>query len=476
MNRQQTASSLCRYARPVGDAALIVTAFAIAYWVRYRLQWVRPVEPTSFVRFRVYLPSVGLLTATTLFSFWMGGAYRSKRSRPLLDEFYLVLKSALAGVAVMTIVVFYARPWYYSRLIFGYAGVATLLLLCLSRAVESVIVAHRRRRGVGVTRVLLVGADENARTIMRAIMAHPELGYEIVGFVDDDPTKAETDIGRYPGLGTTDHLVDIIRTHNVDEVIITLPWMSHRKILQIVSRCERSQVRARIVPDLFQMTLHSVTVDNIDGVPLLSFAEPSQREPQHTLKRALDILAASVLLVLLSPLFLVIALLVRIDSPGPILFKQKRMGRDGKEFTCIKFRTMCVNAEELLPQLAHKNEADGPIFKMREDPRRTRVGRYLRRGLDELPQLWNVLKGEMSLVGPRAPIPSEVAAYEPWQRRRLDVRPGITGLWQVSGRSNLTFDEMVLLDLYYIENWSPLLDLRILAKTIPVVLVGSGGY
>lgn len=465
-----------RLLKPLTDAALIVLAFILAYWMRYELQWIRAVEPASLVPLRVYVPSIALLTCVTLFAFWTEGAYRARRALSLLDDLQIALKGALIGVAVMTIVIFYVRPYFYSRLIFAYAGTATLLLIWVSRAVENVVRTRRLRQGLGATRTLLVGAGENARTIMRAIVARPELGYQIVGFVDDDPALATTTIGRYPALGTIAQLAEVLDSHQVDEVIVTLPWMSHREIVQIMDHCERRNVRARIVPDPFQMTLRSVVVDDIDGVPLLGVAEPQLRDWQLAIKRALDVLISGVLLVVLAPVFLLIALAIKLDSPGPVLYKQRRVGAGGVEFTCIKFRTMCVNADQMRAQLADKNEATGPLFKMRNDPRRTRVGRFLRHGPDEFPQLWNVLKGEMSLVGPRPPLPSEVAAYEPWHLRRLDVLPGITGLWQVSGRSNLTFDEMVLLDLYYIENWSPLLDLRILLKTLPVIVTGTGGY
>ena len=465
-----------RILKPLTDALLVVVAFAIAYWVRYDLQWIRLVEPAYYVRFSVYLPSMALLTAITVGVYWLEGAYRPQRTRLVLDDFYIVLKGTLAGIALLTVIVFYARPFYYSRLIFGYAGVIILILVGASRAVEMLVVGARRRRGLGVTHLLIVGAGETARTIMRAVVARPDLGYEIIGFVGDDATNPPADIGRYPALGSTASLAEVISQHNVDEVIITLPWMSHREILDVMSQCARGHVRTRIVPDLFQMTLRNVVVEQINGVPLLGIAEPKFRDWQLVFKRVVDVLASVCLMIVLAPLALLVALAIRLDSPGAVFYRQLRLGRNGKAFTCVKFRTMCENADAIRDQFLDQNEASGPLFKIRNDPRRTRVGRFLRHGFDELPQLWNVLKGEMSLVGPRPPIPAEVEAYEPWHRRRLDVRPGITGLWQVSGRSNLTFDEMVLLGLYYIENWSPLLDLRILAKTIPVVLMGSGGY
>jgi exopolysaccharide biosynthesis polyprenyl glycosylphosphotransferase len=263
----------------------------------------------------------------------------------------------------------------------------------------------------------------------------------------------------------------------VDEVIITLPWMYHRKIMGIVRECARWQVSARIVPDLFQMSLSKVDVDDLGGVPLIGVREVGFGRGALLIRRGIDIVGAIAGLVLGAPLLALIALAIRIDSPGPILFRQTRVGAGGKLFQIYKFRSMHEGAEAELERLRDLNEADGPIFKIQDDPRLTRVGRFLRRtSLDELPQLWNVLRGEMGLVGPRPPLPAEVSRYMEWHKKRLEVRPGMAGLWQVSGRSLLSFDEMVLLDIYYIENWSLWLDFKILLRTIPQVLFGDGAY
>ena len=465
-----------QYLKPLVDAILIVLSFRLAFWLRYDLQWFLQVEPAYIVSFSAYSPSVALLTVILVFIYWVEGAYRQQGIKSLFDELYVAVRGTLIGIAAMIFGVFLATPSYYSRLIFGYTGVITLLLLFTSRTIEHAIIVKRRKRGVGVNRVLIVGAGEIARSIMRAVVARPELGYEIVGFVDDDP-GAQTDIGRYPALGTADDLPEITGTHDIDEVIITLPWMSHRKIISIIRQCERDNTRVRIVPDLFQMSLSRVVVENLDGIPLLGIGEPALSEWQTIFKRVADVVVSSLVLLLLSPVLFFVAVAIRLDSPGPAIFKQTRVGRGGAEFTCFKFRSMQVDAESKVDMLRDKNEATGPLFKMRHDPRRTRVGRFVRRtSLDELPQLWNVLRGEMSLIGPRPNLPSEVQEYEPWHLRRLEVPPGITGLWQVSGRSDLSFDEMVLLDVYYIENWSPILDLQILLKTIPTVVFGSGAY
>ena len=233
----------------------------------------------------------------------------------------------------------------------------------------------------------------------------------------------------------------------------------------------------RVVPDLLQLSLNRVHMDQVAGIPLLGVREMSLTGWNLILKRAMDIVIGGLGALVISPLLAVIAISIRLDSPGPALFRQVRVGRGGRSFTIYKFRSMVENAEDVRRYLDAMNEADGPIFKMKDDPRCTRVGRILRRlSLDELPQLYNVLRGEMSLVGPRPALPSEVAQYQDWHKKRLDVSPGMTGLWQVSGRNKLSFDEMVLLDVYYAENWSPTSDLRIILKTVPLVLIGEGAY
>jgi exopolysaccharide biosynthesis polyprenyl glycosylphosphotransferase len=247
--------------------------------------------------------------------------------------------------------------------------------------------------------------------------------------------------------------------------------------MTIMAQCERQSIRIRIVPDLFQMTLAQMHVEEIAGVPMIGIKEVSISGLNQITKRVIDLVIASLGLILAAPLMAFIALVIKLDSPGPILFPQERVGKNGQLFTLYKFRSMVENAEQQQDALRGLNEANGPLFKMKADPRTTLVGRWLRRlSLDELPQLYNVLRGEMSLIGPRPPLQTEVAQYQEWHKRRLEVSPGMTGLWQVSGRSELTFDEMALLDIYYVENWSLGLDTKILLQTIPRVIMGNGAY
>jgi exopolysaccharide biosynthesis polyprenyl glycosylphosphotransferase len=462
----------------VTDVLLINLAVAIAYWLRYGLQWFAAVDEAFFVPYRSFLAISLTLTVLLLGIYKLSGLYNQPRRASLFEEVYLLVTGTATGIIFMVfVIVFFFRPFFFSRLVFFYAGVLIVLLLGVSRVVKRMVRNYLRKRGLGVDRLLIVGAGEVGRTVMRNVVAHPSLGYHVVGFVDDDPDKGKTDIGRFKALGSTVNIPRLVKELAIDEVIVTLPWMYHRKIVSIIAQCERERVRARIVPDIFQMTLSHLDVEDLGGIPMIGVREISISSGAMLLKRTIDIVVSLVGLILFFPLFLVIAIAIRIDSPGPVVFRQIRVGKDEQLFACYKFRSMHQGAEREQERLMTSNEADGVFFKIRNDPRVTSVGRFLRRtSLDELPQLVNVLTGHMSVVGPRPAPPWEVQRYQPWHKRRLEVAPGITGLWQVSGRSELTFDEMVLLDLYYIENWSPAMDLQIMLRTLPKVIVGEGAY
>jgi len=460
------------------DIILINLAFAVAYWLRYDLQWFAAVDEAYFVPYRAFIPVSLALTAVLLGIYKLSGVYDIPRGASWFDEVYRVLNSTATGIILMVfVIVFLFRPFLYSRLIFFYAGVLITIFLALARVGKRMVRNQLRGKGLGVDRLLIVGAGEIGRTVMRNIVAHPALGYHIVGFVDDDPEKGSTDIGRFQALGSTANIPRLVKELAIDEVIITLPWMYHRKIVSIIAQCERQQVRVRIVPDIFQMTLSHLDVEDLGGVPMIGVKEISIGSSELLMKRVMDVVISTIALLLLLPLFILIGTAIKLDSAGPVFFRQIRVGKGEQLFACFKFRSMHVDAEEQKEKLADQNEADGVFFKIRNDPRITKVGRMLRRtSLDELPQLFNVLMGHMSLVGPRPAPPAEVQRYLPWHKRRLEVAPGMTGLWQVSGRSELTFDEMVLLDLYYIENWSPLLDVQIMLRTVPTVITGEGAY
>jgi exopolysaccharide biosynthesis polyprenyl glycosylphosphotransferase len=459
------------------DITLINVAFVVAYWVRYDLQLFRAVDPAFDTPYEVYLPFVGLFTLLLILVYRQQGVYRLRRHISWFDEFYAIANGTATGTIILIVGIFIYSPAFYSRIIFLYTGVFTVTLLGLSRLIKVILLRQMRRQGIGTERVLIVGAGEVAHAVMRAVVANPEYGFHIIGFLDDNPILGETDIGRFKALGSIDNLAEVVREHKIDEVIITLPWQYHRKIVTVMAHCERENIRARIVPDLFQMTINRMHIEEIAGIPMIGVKEVSISGLNQVVKRSLDVAFSTLVLFLATPLMALIALMIKLESPGPVLFRQERVGRNGRCFEVYKFRSMIEGADEQKSALLHLNEAEGPLFKIRQDPRLTRVGKWLRKlSLDELPQFYNVLRGEMSLIGPRPPLPKEVEQYQEWHKRRLEVAPGITGLSQISGRSDLTFDETALLDIYYVENWSLGLDTKILLQTIPRVIFGNGAY
>lgn len=460
----------------VGDIALINGAFLLAYYVRYRLQLFRPVDEVFYNPPEVFLPFVVVLTIVLSIAFKIDGVYEPRRIGLWLDQMARIVRATAMAILIMIAITFIYQPFFYSRLIFLYFSILIVALLGLGRIGWGIVLGQMRKRGIGVVRVLIVGAGEVGRTVIRTVMAQPELGYRIVALIDDQLDNT-TAIGPIPAIEGTHCLASIVLEKQVDEVVVALPWTDPRRILDIFQQCEQLNVRARTVPDLFQLSLNRVDVEDLGGVPLIGLRPASIRGANLVAKRVMDVVIGGLIMIPALPIMTIIAAAIKLDSPGPAIFKQKRVGMHGKEFIVYKFRSMRVGAEEEHERLLVYNEMTGPLFKMRDDPRRTRMGKFLRKtSFDELPQLFNVLKGEMSLVGPRPHMASEVAQYHAWQKQVLEAPPGLAGLAQVSGRAQLTFDEQCLLDIYYIENWSPALDFKILLRMIPKLLSGEGAY
>lgn len=459
------------------DAILTLIAFAGAYWLRYGLQWFRAVDPAYQVPIWVYTPFAVLLVVVLQVTFRLSGVYPYKPGRSVIEDGYKAATASTIGVVALMVLSMAFNPLSYSRLIYLYTAILVTLLVTLSRGIIGLLRTHLRRYGIGVQRVLLVGAGDVGRMVMRTVAARPDYGLQIVGFLDDNPSKGSTDIGPFRALGPVDNVTQTLEQVQVDRVIVCLPWQSHRTMQRLLHQCELAGVNAQVVPDFFQMTRDHMQVEDLNGIPLISKRDIVITGWNLVVKRTFDLVLSVLFGVLISPLLLAVVLGIKLDSPGPIFYSQERVGRNGKSFRCYKFRSMVVNADTMVQSLAERNEATGPLFKLRDDPRITRFGRFLRRySIDELPQLWNVVRGEMSIVGPRPNLPEEVAQYQEWHRKRLLVSPGITGLWQVSGRSDLTFDEMVLLDIYYVENWNILLDINILLRSFPAVIRARGAY
>jgi len=344
-------------------------------------------------------------------------------------------------------------------------------------------VAHQtsrrlQRRAGKKNRVLVVGNNRRALEIIKTVSGDDSLHSEVVGLLDVDRANPARVLGPrdLPLTGTLDELEAILISGKVDEVLVTLPIKSmYAEAKSVLETCNDAGIRAQILTDIFEVKAPRRVVRRLNGSPTLTYASGPAESFRLHMKRYFDIIGASIGIVLLGIPMLIIALAIKLTSRGPVFFGQTRSGLNGRTFRCLKFRTMVVNADALKASLRDQNEVSGPVFKMRRDPRITRVGRFLRKySLDELPQLFNVLVGDMSIVGPRPPTPDEVQQYNRWQLRRLSMRPGLTCIWQVSGRNQVGFEDWIQMDLEYIDCWSLLLDFLLIVKTVPAVVRGTG--
>lgn len=469
-----------RWLFPVIDAALAFLVFGLAYLLRYELQIIRPVlDPGQHPRaFAPYLPFAAAYAILIWLNYQRNGLYRNIVGRAWMEEVYLIGSSVTVSIVIVLAMFFILQPWVTSRLMLIYVAALTFLFGALSRLIRRWALAWLRQRGIGIRRALIVGMGDVGQAVLGIMLARPELGYKPVGFLDDQPDKGNVSLGRVTALGDTSRLLSVIRSQAVDTVILTFRWKHYDRIQQLADICRATGADLRIVPDVMQLNMRQVQIENLDGIPLLGFgAHDPFSNADRLLKRAVDV----ALVMLGFPLWALVCLLVilalKLEGEGPILFRQTRVGKGGHKFEMLKFRSMIPDAEQMHAKLLEASGEDPRHPKFVDDPRITGLGKFLRRAsLDELPNLVNVLRGQMSLVGPRPPTPDEVELYEAWQMRRLQTTPGMTGLWQVSGRSHIPFDEMCLMDIYYIENWSITLDVRILMMTIPRVVFRSGAY
>jgi exopolysaccharide biosynthesis polyprenyl glycosylphosphotransferase len=485
-NEHRTVGDTPRWAiagiRMVTDAVLVVFGFWLAYWLSYTMHVGGEVSPTSQQPISFFYGKIVLLAILVVAVFQFRGFYRMPRWATLLDEISLIANTVTTSMALVILYSFLQR-FYPSRLVFIFAWLAIIALLIGKRLLVRIIRERFWLRGIGVDRVLIVGAGRAGQRMMQWLFGQPQLGYQVVGFIDDDLTYESLAIATHRRverpiyLGTSAGIREVVRRHGVNEVIIALPPTAHEQMMWIVDQCRAAEIEFKLVPDLFELALDSVNIHEVAGLPLIGLKPARIAGRNLVIKRTMDIVLSLAVLTLGSVLMIPIAIAIKLDSEGPILFRQERVGRNGRRFVCYKFRTMVRDAESMRDELLKMSTVDPRLIKNPNDPRRTRVGKVLRKfSLDELPQFINVLLGEMSIVGPRPPVPSEVAEYDEWHRGRLLVTPGLTGLWQVSGRSNLTFDEMVRLDLYYAEHWAPWLDIKIILRTIPAIVTARGAY
>ena len=432
------------------DLALTTVSFFLAY--RFRLLF--ELKGHTLMPIQVYFWLLAIILPTWALLLPLFAAYSEPMLPPLAQIGRLSRAIALAWL-VMAVLTSFVDPDASNRIILLLTLVINYILLVSYRVVLMKVTKHG---ALDVRNVAVVGSDSAAHEFARTIERHGMWGLKLLG------------------VFTRNEVRNLLEGGGVDELIIVVDRESLNEYTETFLFCEDLGVTARVVLNFFPHSIARMELHEFDGFPLLSFSTTPTNEVLMFVRRLLDVVLAGIILLIFGPLVMLpTAILIKLTSPGPVLFKQKRCGLNGRVFTMFKFRSMVDNAEQLRVEMEAFNEMDGPVFKSSRDPRITIIGKIIRRrSIDELPQLFNVLQGHMSLVGPRPPIPEEVARYERWQRRRLSMKPGMTCLWQISGRNQVSFEDWMKLDLTYIDNWSLLLDLKILLKTVPVVLLGRG--
>ncbi len=455
----------------VSDALLAGVAFVLAYVLRFETGLV-PVTKgyPPFIQYVWVLPAIVVIVP---FAYYLQGLYRLRRGRSRVDDFFAVFVGSVLAVVFGVVATLYFQAYYasselkevgafqVSQIVWAIFLVLNIALTFASRELIRQALERRWRAGIGLKRVLIAGAGELGRLVADRILEHRELGFQIVGFIDDRAGGDHLGYRGLPLLGTVAEAGEITQRERVDHLYVALPLEEHGKVVQVIEAASREGVDIKVVPDLLEFIALRARLEELDGVPILNINDVPLQGFNSALKRTIDILLSAVALVLLAAPLAIVALLVRLTSPGPIFYRQERMGLDGRAFTVFKFRSMFSDAER----------ETGPIFAEEDDPRCTPVGRLLRRfDLDELPQIWNVVKGDMSLVGPRPERPYFVQQFKqryPQYMLRHKVRAGITGWAQVNGwRGNTSIEKRIEYDLYYIGNWSLRLDLKIMWLTL----------
>ncbi len=456
------------------DIFITVISFVLAYWVRntYLSE-----EYGGLYPFRDYFWF--LLFIVPLWSLLL---YYFKTDRPLSEkslqaDFWIIFKVVFCGSILLGLFIFLFKLEYASRLYIGSFVIINFVLLSSKETLLRYIANYFRKSDSDYYNILIVGTQREAMKIAKFVEEHKDWGFRIIGFVADSASFKETKIAGHRVIGKIENISDILfgDEHVIDEIIFAMPRHKSKELKKLLLLCEELGINTRVVADFFSHRRVNVYLENFHDVPLLTFSAVPNDLFSLFIKRVLDVLVSLLLLLTFSLPLIVVSLLIKLTSKGPILFKQTRVGLNGRPFILYKFRSMVEDAEKMKKDLNHLNKLDGPVFKIESDPRITKIGAFIRKtSIDEFPQFFNVLKGEMSIVGPRPPLPEEVKQYDDWHRRKLSMSPGITCTWQIRGRDNVKFNRRMELELQYIDDWSLLSDLKIFFKTIPVVLFKRG--
>ena len=493
LKQAETSSQQRHHAKRAGPERLFSRpSFTISLWagldflsaviagfiaIRIRLEPVAPVSHTVLGHLEAAAPLTSM-TYLLVFGVYLVvfariyGLYRSKDVRSGLNEQRLTVQTTLTAGLMLCGTLYVMKEYSVSRIVVALTILMTLIFLMIRRAVERKMMQRRFLQGRETRNVLIVGHGRVAHALRNHLQALPHMGFRFMGFVSLDLNAEDTKNSEI--IGNIRNCVALARSLFVDEIYFSTP-AEKETVIAVVNEAREIGIEVRVIPDLYDGLAWNAPVEFIGQFPTIPLHQRDFPRGAFLIKRGMDVLLSTLALIVTAPLMLLVALLIRMDSRGSIFYRAERIGRKGRTFTCYKFRTMVANADKLQDGLAHKNERDGILFKISNDPRMTKLGRRLRKySLDELPQFFNVLMGDMSLVGPRPPLASEVEKYDLAHLRRLDVLPGITGLWQVEARQDPSFDSYISLDTAYVENWNLMLDLRILARTVGVVLGGTG--
>ncbi len=456
------------------DVITTILSFLLTFPIRSLLIKICPFGGViSFTDHLLLLPPI-ILIWTILFHIQNSSV--SQRYTSFWNEIKRILKTVIWGEIFLLMLLFSFHAYHFSRTLVWLFGIINIIALLLEKYCFLLFIDHFRNKGINRRSVLIVGDGKNSKRLVDYIQKYSDWGLDIVGFLDGNGHPLDSDFYEAKILGQLDDLPEILHSYVIEEVIFALPLSKLENARGLLLLCETEGVQTRIISDFFSGLIAHTEVETVHGLPIITYSTTPRKDWDLFLKRLIDILFSVIGLIVLSPLFLIISIAIKLTSSGPIFYPWNVVGLNKKKFTSYKFRTMVVNADKLKEKLMAKNEMNGVVFKIKNDPRITKVGHILRKfSLDELPQLYSVFKGDMSLVGPRPPLVTEVPEFENWHRRKLSVRPGITCLWQCSGRNHIKdFDDWVKMDLQYIDQWSLWLDFKILLKTIPAVLMGKG--
>jgi exopolysaccharide biosynthesis polyprenyl glycosylphosphotransferase len=467
------------------DAAAIVLAFFLSYFISYYLRQAYGLGEMAFaiapnLEGFAYFTRKNFAIIAFYFPLWIitlasQGAYKDFRTKTFFNIFWSILLAGGLTAFALGTPIFLFKMILTSRLFIGVMWGLTILFLIIERQLLNLLLDYIHELGYNQVNLLIVGTGRRAREFIRMVKSHSNWGLRIVGLIDDEHGMFGKEIAGYRVLGRLQDIPFILHRKVIDRVIFVVPRLWLNRIDEAILACEREGIPTSISMDLYDLRIAKVRQTDFSGFPLLEFETFTAKEWQLFVKRTVDVVLALMLAVLFAPLMVLLAIAIKLSSRGPVFFAQQRCGMNGRTFNLYKFRSMYVGAEIKRRELEKCNEMDGPVFKIKRDPRITPLGRILRKlSLDELPQLFNVIKGDMSFVGPRPPLAIEVELYKLWQRRRLSLKPGLTCIWQVSGRNKIGFEKWMEMDLEYIDNWSLWLDFKIMVKTVFVVMFGYG--